>query len=551
MSNQTKVCLIAMFSILLSLAAPAADRHERRIIWVDSDTENIAEPSERHISFAENVTKAEFIEQGKRALDLFRWARFAAGRPKAAANVNELDEVPSSSWYTNRLHLHGMTLDELARGPNMSEAPDLTDAVITKAKLEGVTPGFQVKDKKGDSYLLKFDPNGYPELQSGAEVISTKILYAAGYNVPENYVAAFDLEHVRISEETQASRKSKDKHALTRDELAEMLQKAPKMADGRYRVMASKILSGKPKGPFPYIGVRSDDPNDRIPHEHRRELRGLRVIASWINHWDLKEEQTLDMYVEENGRKFLRHYLIDFGSSLGGDKTPLAYFNGREYGLDPETIFKELFTLGIYTAPAEKQGQRVSPAVGAFSANDFKPGEWRPTVPMMPFANMTDADAFWATRVILSFTEPELRRIVETAQYTHPEDSDYMVKTLLERQQIVARYWLPKSDSLTDFSVERGPDGLALAFHDLMIDHRLTDARSIEYQYELRGKDVVSKRQSTHSPSVPLMKLDEPHGTGLDVTIWTVRDSHASPPVTVHVEFSPNGQGRVARISRG
>src|SRR5262249_3056913 len=151
-----------------------------------------------------------------------------------------------------------------------------------------------------------------------------------------------------------------------------------------------------------------------------------------------------------------------------------------EYGLDAETIFKELFSLGIYTAPSEKQGQLVSPAVGSFSANDFKPGEWRPTVPMMPFANMTDADAFWATRIILSFTDPELRRIVETAQYTHPADADYMVKTLLERQQIVARYWLPKSDSLADFSVEQDPDGLVLAFHDLMSDHRLSDSHSIE-----------------------------------------------------------------------
>ena len=39
-------------------------------------------------------------------------------------------------------------------------------------------------------------------------------------------------------------------------------------------------------------------------------LRGLRVIASWINDWDLKEQQTLDMYVEEGGRKFLRRWGI-------------------------------------------------------------------------------------------------------------------------------------------------------------------------------------------------------------------------------------------------
>src|SRR5206468_1981458 len=145
------------------------------------------------------------------------------------------------------------------------------------------------KDKRGEQYLLKFDPEGYPELQSGAEVISTKILYAAGYNTPENYIAVFDPNHVRIGENVVEIGKDGNP-SMTRDDLLHMLERSPKMPDGRYRVLASKILPGKPKGPFAYMGMRGDDPNDRVPHEHRRVLRGLRVIASWIDHNDLKEE---------------------------------------------------------------------------------------------------------------------------------------------------------------------------------------------------------------------------------------------------------------------
>ena len=45
--------------------------------------------------------------------------------------------------------------------------------------------------------------------------------------------------------------------------------------DGTLRCVASKFLSGKPVGIFDYHGRRPDDANDRVDHEHRRELRAL------------------------------------------------------------------------------------------------------------------------------------------------------------------------------------------------------------------------------------------------------------------------------------
>jgi hypothetical protein len=65
-----------------------------------------------------------------------------------------------------------------------------------------------------------------------------------------------------------------------------LLQRAPRRPDGTYRALASKLLPGKPVGPFQYFGTRPDDPNDIFPHENRRELRGLRVFAAWLNHDD-------------------------------------------------------------------------------------------------------------------------------------------------------------------------------------------------------------------------------------------------------------------------
>src|SRR5262249_10941277 len=159
---------------------------------------------------------------------------------------------------------------------NRGSPPDFTNAVVTKAKTAGVTPGLMLKDATGQEYLVKFDSFNYPNLQSGAEVISTKILYAAGYNVPENYIAYLDPKNLSITQGVEITdSKTGKKRQLTKDDIDEMLRRVARMPDGRCRVMASKILKGKSKGPFPQIGFRKDDPNDLIPHEHRRELRAL------------------------------------------------------------------------------------------------------------------------------------------------------------------------------------------------------------------------------------------------------------------------------------
>ena len=71
----------------------------------------------------------------------------------------------------------------------------------------------------------------------------------------------------------------------------------PRLADGRVRVTASRYLAGRPIGPFRYYGTRTDDPNDVIPHENRRELRGLRLFAAWTNHDDTRAHNTQDVTV--------------------------------------------------------------------------------------------------------------------------------------------------------------------------------------------------------------------------------------------------------------
>jgi hypothetical protein len=263
----------------------------------------------------------------------------------------------------------------------------------------------------------------------------------------------------------------------------------------------------------------------------------------------MKENNTLDMYVQEDGRNFLRHYLIDFGSTLGGGKSPLEYYHGRELVFDGLSMAKELLTLGFHVTPDEKEGKLVMPAVGIFTAEDFDPEEWVSSFPVIPFDNMTHEDAFWATRIILSFSESELFEIVKTAEYSDPRATHYVHKTLLDRRHIIAAHWMDEVNPLANFQIASSPnpEEVALRFEDLLVKHGVASAASTEYQFEIRAKGRKTERKRTSRPSITL----ETHGqTALEVAIRTSREGDTSEAVRVVLQ---PGAGRVviARIARG
>ena len=90
---------------------------------------------------------------------------------------------------------------------------------------------------------------------------------------------------------------------MKRSDIRALLLGAHRDADGSYRVIARKALEGRSVRHFRFYGVRSDDPNDVIPHEHRRELRAYGTFAAWLNHVDSKSINTLDKSIRKACRK--------------------------------------------------------------------------------------------------------------------------------------------------------------------------------------------------------------------------------------------------------
>ena len=234
-----------------------------------------------------------------------------------AQNVNTIDEVPDSSWFTNRLGARPVTVDELLRGPDTTNGPAPGPWTVISAKSDGVTPGFTIRDSALQVWFIKFDPPGYGAMATGTEVVVTKLFWALGYHVPEAHIATLRADDLVIGDRAEVRVPSGKRRALKQADIQTVLRQAHREADGSYRVIASKALDGRPVGGFRFYGLRPDDPNDLVPHEHRRELRAYGTFAAWLNHVDSKSINTLDTVIERDGRQFVRHHLLDFGSTIG------------------------------------------------------------------------------------------------------------------------------------------------------------------------------------------------------------------------------------------
>jgi hypothetical protein len=371
---------------------------------------------------------------------------------RRAMSINTIDEVPDSSWFTNRIiGSRSMTVEDVTKGPDTASGPAAGKWTVVSGKSDGVTPGFTIVDAAGDRWFIKFDPPKWREMATGAEVAVTKLFYALGYNVPENHINKLTRENLSVDDKATITAADGGKRQLTDADVNRLLKMAARDADGSYRVIASKALQGKPVGPFLYEGTRPDDPNDVIPHEHRRELRGLRVFAAWTNHVDTKAINSLDTLVTRNGRGFVRHHLIDFGSTLGSASLmPRQYDEGHQYIVDPGATLKGIVGLGLYVPGFHLIDYPKYHSVGNFSADRFNPPAWKPRVPNPAFRRARPDDTFWAARRVMAFTDEMIRAAVKTGQYSDPAAEKYIADALIARRDAIGRAWLTDVNPVVD-----------------------------------------------------------------------------------------------------
>jgi hypothetical protein len=405
-------------------------------------------PKEREYSYIYDLTHNSLIRPVTRVLDPPRALRNLFNQNREAYNVDADDQVQlPSTWWQPRVGFRPVSVEQMMAGPGPARGPAPGKWTITSAKAQGVTPGFQIKDARGDRYIIKFDPPAAPELNTSVDVIGTYLFWAAGYNVPENTIASFHEDDLVIDEDATYKDILGRDQKMTAKYLDELLDRVARRKDGSYRCIASKFLAGKPLGPFKYQGRRKDDPEDLIPHELRRELRGLWTVAAWVNHADIRGPNSLDMWVTDHGRSFVRHYLIDFGSLLGSSAVgKRSYVTGTEYYVDYNIIARQVLTLGLSPFDWEKVVDPEIQAVGFIEGDQFDPDDWRSDYPNPAFDARTRRDIQWGARIVAGFTDAHIRAAVEAGKYSDPRATEYIVSVLKKRRDKLVARWLVGQD---------------------------------------------------------------------------------------------------------
>ena len=502
---------------------------------VDHDRPPIPRPPDWEPSYWGRRFHQGVVEPLTRVFDIphkLLWVAtaFGAHPQREAVNVNAYDEVPSSSWFTNRNHVRAIPMAEMRQGPDSVFLP-AKPWIIKHAKQGGWSAGFQIKDADGKKWLVKLDPRGYPQLSSGADMVARTLLHAAGYNVPHNESVRFRRGDITIDPDLVRGAKGE---RFTDADLDSVLAHGAVFADGTYPACASLFIPGHALGSPSMNRLRPGDSSDWYSHVNRRELRGLFVLCSWVNNWDTEDHQFLDMFVEtRDSLGHVEHYILDAGSSFGASAIgPKVLWEGYENSVDLAWIARRLVTLGFVDEPWRRANQETGiPSVGNYESEVYRPEHFRQLVQQPAFREMTDRDGYWGAKIVASFSDGQIAAAVEAAHYEDPRARDYLVRNLIVRRDKIARHWFGRVAPLDFFNVQEG----ALRFRDLAVDVGLEGTRAYEVEVESAGQGA-SERVRLSSAELPLVNLGK--GTSHLSLEVSVAGSDATP---AHVELTRRG----------
>jgi len=260
-------------------------------------------------------------------------------------------------------------------------------------------------------------------------------------------------------------------------------------------------------------------------------LRGLGVFCSWLNHHDTRSINSMDTIVTEDGRQYVKHYLLDFGSILGSSGyAPKEPWTGHEYTIDGKESAVQMVTFGFYPPRWVRADYPKLTGIGLFDAWSFDPLTWKPNYPNPAFLLMDRQDAFWAAKQVAAFTDDEIRTIFKTGEFSDPRATDWIVECLIKRRDKIIQAWLSDVMPLDKFRIANG----SLAFDDLTPRSANAAKRSYDVRWSTFDND---HGRLTALPGANGWKIP-PVGNGTEYLAATIAAPQDRKPIVVYIRRS-------------
>jgi hypothetical protein len=267
-----------------------------------------------------------------------------------------------------------------------ADAPDPNGKfVFIKEDMHGTNPKFDVRDERGRVWRVKLGPESRPE------TAATRLLWAAGYYVNEDYfVPSLKIENL------------------------------PKLRRGRKFVSPDGIVRGA------RLKLRRKDTRklgdwdwSHNPFAGTRTLNGLRVMMCLVDNWDLAADNN-SVYEVDGERRFL---VTDVGASFGrtgnyfarskddlNDYVRARFIAGQNSDHVDLVMHTRSFLLTVFDLPAYNERVRM---------------QWvGKDIPV--------ADARWVGRLLAGLTPDQLRDCFRAAGY-EPQTAEIYARTVQQR----------------------------------------------------------------------------------------------------------------------
>ena len=156
-------------------------------------------------------------------------------------------------------------------------------------------------------------------MATGAEIIGTAFYHAFGYHTVDVYVAELDPAKIEIAPK-RAHHRSAGRRAPAADAARRRRRAQSRRTDAERPIPRSRQPICRRRAARATFVTTARDRTIRTTSFLTKigaSCERARVFGAWLNHDDSRGVNSLDMLQTDGARRYVKHYMFDFGSIMG------------------------------------------------------------------------------------------------------------------------------------------------------------------------------------------------------------------------------------------